>query len=128
MIDLENVTFDLPPGIGRKWAGLVTQVRYGIMDEGKSRIVIDTSGPVLIKQSQLLPKKGKARPRIVIDLVATTPEKLADAQNREQALPETTASLPIIMPKVAVDTPAAKAGGRKVIVIDPGHGGMDPVP
>ena len=128
MIDLENVKFDLPPGIGRKGAGLVSQIRYGIMEEGKSRIVIDTKGPVLIKQSQLLPKKGKSRPRIVIDLIGTTAEKFAEVQTRDETLasPETTASLPIIMPKLVADAPASKPDGRKVIVIDPGHGGMDP--
>jgi N-acetylmuramoyl-L-alanine amidase len=129
VIDLENVNFDLAPGIGQTSVGLVRQVRYGIMEKGKSRIVIDTLGPVLIKQSQLLPAKGKSKPRIAIDLVATTPEAFAAAQLRDTAAaasPETTASLPLIMPRSQIAPPEPKPDGRRVIVIDPGHGGIDP--
>lgn len=129
VIDLEHVDFDLAPGVGQKRVGLVRQVRYGIMEKGKSRIVIDTEGPVLIQQSQLLPKKGKVKPRIAIDLVPTTPDAFAAAQTRdaaEQTSPETTASLPIYMPTSKIVPPVAKSDGRRVIVIDPGHGGIDP--
>ena len=130
VIDLADVSFDLPPGAGQISKGLVRQVRYGVVEKGKSRIVIDTDGPVLIKQSQLLPKKGKAKPRFAIDLVGTTPEAFTAAQTRDEepSSPETTASLPIIMPsKKPGDVPETpQADGKKVIVIDPGHGGIDP--
>jgi N-acetylmuramoyl-L-alanine amidase len=129
VIDLEDVDFDLPPGIGHKPVGLVRQVRYGIVEKGKSRIVIDTDGPVLITQSQLLQKKGKVKPRIALDLVATTPEAFKAAQNRDAASPsspETTASIPALVPEAKVVPPPPKSDGRRVIVIDPGHGGIDP--
>ena len=48
IIDLPDMNFDLPPGIGKKVRGLVTEYRYGILEPGKSRIVIDTKGPVLL--------------------------------------------------------------------------------
>lgn len=132
IIDMANVSFDLPPGAGRKATGLIRQVRYGIMGKGKSRIVIDTEGPVLIKQSQLLPRKGKTRPRIAIDLIATTPEAFAATFERDEALAKAeatghvTASLPMIMPKAGSVQAAVKKEGRRLIVIDPGHGGIDP--
>jgi N-acetylmuramoyl-L-alanine amidase len=132
IIDLSNVSFDLPPGAGRKSNGLIRQVRYGIIEKGKSRIVIDTLGPVLIKQSQLLPRKGKTKPRIAIDLIATTPEAFAATSERDEALAKVeatgnaTASLPIIMPKIFPAETPQKQSGRRLIVIDPGHGGMDP--
>jgi N-acetylmuramoyl-L-alanine amidase len=127
IIDLADVDFNLPPGAGQQTKGLIRQVRYGIIEKGKSRIVIDTDGPVLIKQSQLLSKKGKSKPRIAIDLVATTPEAFAEVQSRDavtQSSPEVTASLPMIMP--ATQPVEQKTSGKRVIVIDPGHGGMDP--
>ena len=61
VIDLENVNFDLPPGAGQKVSGLVTAGALRHHRKGQVRIVIDTDGPVLIKQSQLLPKKGKVK-------------------------------------------------------------------
>lgn len=130
VIDLADVGFDLPPGAGHMSKGLIRQVRYGVVEKGKSRIVIDTDGPVLIKRSQLLPKKGKSKPRIAIDLVGTTAEAFLAAQTRDEAAssPETTASLPVIMPAIKPgDVPELpRDKGRKVIVIDPGHGGIDP--
>jgi N-acetylmuramoyl-L-alanine amidase len=125
VIDMENVAFSLPAGAGRKAVGLIKNIRYGIIEKGKSRIVIDTTGPVLIKQSQLLPKKGKAKPRIAIDLVATTEDAFASIQSRD-ASPEVTASLPVIMPTTKPDAPTERISGKPVIVIDPGHGGIDP--
>jgi N-acetylmuramoyl-L-alanine amidase len=132
IIDMANVSFDLPPGAGRKANGLIKQIRYGIIEKGKSRIVIDTNGPVLIKQSQLLPRKGKTKPRIAIDLIATTPEAFAATFERDEALAKDeatgnpTASLPMILPKASNPAVSKKQAGRRLIVIDPGHGGMDP--
>ncbi len=51
MIDLPAVRFDLPPDAGRKTQGLINEFRYGEVEEGRSRIVIDTDGPVLIEKS-----------------------------------------------------------------------------
>ena len=127
IIDLSNVAFDLPPGIGHRQVGLISQVRYGIIEKGKSRIVVDTLGPVLISQTQMLAKKGKSKPRIALDLVATTPEafKVTYTQDQAKAAAETTASLPLIVPAVQ-KLQSKPPGGRKVIVIDAGHGGIDP--
>jgi N-acetylmuramoyl-L-alanine amidase len=130
VIELENVKFDLPQGAGHKPGGLILQVRYGRAETGKSQIVIDTAGPVLIKRSQILPKKGRAKPRIAIDLVATTEEAFAATLARDEAAssPETTASLPVIMPpaKAGDVPPRPRLEGKHLIVLDPGHGGMDP--
>jgi N-acetylmuramoyl-L-alanine amidase len=131
IIDMADVAFDLPSGAGQQSKGLIRQVRYGIIEKGKSRIVIDTEGPVLIKESLLVPKKGKAMPRISLELSATTPEAFAAGQERDEAAlpqassPEVTASLPVMMPKIPLGDGVKKAG-RRLVVIDPGHGGIDP--
>ena len=39
IIDLPEVSFQLPPGSGSDGFGLVTQYRFGIIGEGKSRVV-----------------------------------------------------------------------------------------
>jgi N-acetylmuramoyl-L-alanine amidase len=127
VVDLPNIAFDLAPGVGQQQVGLITQIRYGVIEKGKSRIVIDTKGPVLIRQSQFLPRKGKGKAKLVVDLVATTPEAFAETLRQDQALttPETTASLPTDAP-IAIRPAAPKAGHRKIIVLDAGHGGIDP--
>ena len=51
IIDLPNVSFKLPQGIGGTGKGLVSAFRYGLFAPGKSRIVIDVVGPVHVEQS-----------------------------------------------------------------------------
>lgn len=130
IIDIPNASFDLPSGVGRKQRGLVQQMRYGKSLKGQSQIVINTTGPVLIEKSYAAERSGKRKARIVVELSAATPEIFAQALARdregrgaeEAAAGETTASLPL--PVVRPKPPAS--GKRKVIVIDPGHGGIDP--
>ena len=60
MIDLPQVAFALPEGAGDNARGLVTQYRYGPVDDAHSRIVLETDGPVLIDKAFLLkPKDGQ---------------------------------------------------------------------
>ncbi len=134
VIEVPGTGFELPAGAGRKVEGLISNVRYGKSAKGVPQIILDTTGPVLIEQSEAHPRKGKQLAQIVIDLVETTPEvfQAAYAIDNAQPLPpkaegspEVTASLPIIMPKKAITKLAHKPGGKLVVVIDPGHGGID---
>jgi N-acetylmuramoyl-L-alanine amidase len=130
IIDFADVSFDVPLGAGQKGKGLVRQVRYGILEPGKSRIVVDTNGPVLIKKSQFLPAKGKNKPRIEIELIATTKDALAAVQARDAQLAagDNTGTLAAMTPAAAgaPNEPAGEVDDLPVVVIDPGHGGIDP--
>jgi N-acetylmuramoyl-L-alanine amidase len=112
LIDLANVSFDLPEGAGQKSKGLVRTVRYGEIEAGKSRIVIETDGPVQISEAKFLAKKVRGKSRLVIDLVASS-------QQAALASPETTGTIQGPAPI------APQPSGKKVIIIDPGHGGID---
>ncbi len=132
IIDMPGMTFNLPPGIGRKVRGLVTEYRYGVLDGGKSRIVIDTKGPVLIEKSFLVDPEAGRPARIVVDLVKTTEEAFAKSfkaeQSRDQKKLAELADIKQPEPEVATASlaPEESATNRKVIVLDPGHGGLDP--
>ncbi len=102
-IELDRVNFDLPPGVGRKMRGLVKNFSYGSVNEGKSQILIDTIGPVRIANSFVLEAQQEQPARLVLDLVKTG----FDAATTMQP-------------------PAPYAGEQKVVVIDAGHGGIDP--
>ena len=117
VIDVAGVNFDLPPGVGQKGQGLVKSFRYGVLEEGKSRIVLDTIGPVLIESSAARPGKGKKPALIIVNFAATTPEAFATtfAKDHPGAAPVVAAAAP----------PSAENTDLKVIVIDPGHGGID---
>ncbi len=155
IIDLPNVTFDLPAGVGRKTRGLISEYRYGEVGPGRSRIVIDTKGPVFIEKSFIVESDGNQPARIVVDLVQTTPEKFLATYGKEESLndaavaaaaeaaaeepyesasvqpamapPGDVASEPLAAP-LALPPPdrPPRRNGRKLVVIDPGHGGVDP--
>ena len=103
------------PGAGR---GLISDYRYGLIAPGKARIVLDLSGPVEVVNTFVLDPVGNEPARLVIDLVPTTPEDFAKAADRDRPT------------RMAVDGAAEEGGpvanqGLPVVVIDPGHGGID---
>ena len=156
VIDMPEVKFQFPPGLGSQGRGLVTAYRYGLFAAGKSRIVLDTSEPVLIEKSFLLKPQNGQPARLVVDLVRTDrttfatihnlidTTRLNDARNksatpRTQSPERTFAQLPLPKPNphrgkalrtATVRTPVVpmpKPKPRKpVIIIDAGHGGVDP--
>jgi N-acetylmuramoyl-L-alanine amidase len=119
IVDLPNVTFDLPKTAGREGRGLISAYRYGLFAPGKARIVIDASGPVAIDKAFVLAERDEQPARLVIDLVpATRAEflKQTAAQKKVQMI----AALP-----AAIARGLPPSDGKPVIVIDPGHGGPD---
>jgi N-acetylmuramoyl-L-alanine amidase len=154
MIDLPDVSFDLPPQAGGEPQGLVTGYRFGPLGNGHSRIVIDATGPVLIGKSFLVKPEAGQPARLVVDLVKTDEKTFmmahdadeaqrsspaaaeADAETDDDA-PDKAAATPTPLPEPKPGSasdqplperpmPAKRADGRRVIVIDPGHGGIDP--
>ena len=131
IIDLADANFDLPPGVGRNGAGLVTAFRYGFVEEHKSRIVLDLSGPVLIGRSIVVPTKKKHPAHILVEMIQTTPENfqaafLKDHPETIAGLAEQTAAITPVVPPIITKPMAQISNAIKTIVIDAGHGGVDP--
>jgi N-acetylmuramoyl-L-alanine amidase len=120
VIDLPDVTFRLPNGTGQQGKGLVSAFRYGLLAEGKARIVLDTTKPVLIGKAKMTAHKGEAV-RLAVELTATSPEAFGPGTGARRA-----AQAPL-KPNL-YEGPAEKPKNRlkPVILIDPGHGGIDP--
>jgi N-acetylmuramoyl-L-alanine amidase len=115
VIDLPDVEFGEParPGEGR---GLVSDYRYGLIAPGKARIVLDLSGPVEVVNTFVLDPVAPEPARLVLDVVRTSAEEFRAAALRD--LPAQSA------PEAPRDR-RKPATGRPVVVIDPGHGGID---
>lgn len=148
MIDLPGVAFDLGPGSSGSGLGLVSGYRFGPLGKDRSRIVIDTTGPVLIAKSFLVKPEDGQPARLVVDLVKTDEKTFrmaheADTAARPEAAAapgaddpvQTATAMPLPVPKPGTEAPATaaerpapakRADGKRVIVIDPGHGGIDP--
>jgi N-acetylmuramoyl-L-alanine amidase len=120
IVDLPDVSFQMPSGLGNEKRGLVTGYRYGLFAPGKSRIVIDVDGPFLIDKAFVLDARPDQPARLVVDLVPT--DRATFLTKLREAKPASA--------KEEGATPAAgsakQADGKPVVVLDPGHGGVDP--
>jgi N-acetylmuramoyl-L-alanine amidase len=122
VVDMSEVGFRLPDDAGRDGRGLFSAFRYGLISPGKSRIVLDVSGPVRVDQSFVVPPAKDQPARLVIDVVPTTREAFleADRAYRESLSAERAAKRDRAL--VAPDQPS---DDRPIVVLDPGHGGID---
>lgn len=120
IIDMAGLDFTLPAGTGRQPHGLVTAFRYGLFAPGRSRVVIDTAGPVRIEAARLVPAAKGPGSSLVIELIPTTPTEFAADEIAAAA-----ARFDEAEPRPADAEPPKSAKARPVIVIDPGHGGID---
>lgn len=108
--------------------GMISALRYGLFQPGNSRIVFDLNGPATVRKAFILPPGGSAGWRFVLDLERTSHQAFlntAGPSNRIGPMDwerrEASYAAP---PDPSVDT---RPPNRKpVIVLDPGHGGVDP--
>ena len=118
VVDIPQVTFRLPPKTGETGRGLIKAFRFGLVMAGGSRIVIDLVKPVRVEKAFVVDSADAAPARLVLELAATDREnflrKVALDQRfaHEQAPP-------------AHEQQSPSGDTRPVIVLDPGHGGID---
>ena len=132
VLDMLEVDFDLNPVL-RKSTGGVLGYRFGLLKPGISRVVIDLSKPLLVDKHFIIKPGSKPQSRLVIDLVPTTRIQFLAylKKSRNQKAVE--------LPKLNLleqkhqraqefqkKSPQQKIKKSKRIVIDPGHGGVDP--
>jgi N-acetylmuramoyl-L-alanine amidase len=120
VVDLPQITFQLPARTGTSPKGLIKAFRYGLVMQGGSRIVIDATAPVRVDRAFVLEAVDNQPARLVIDLVpidrAAFMRNLA-LQNGQPRATDTRKAEPAKRPP--------SNDGRPLVVIDPGHGGPD---
>jgi N-acetylmuramoyl-L-alanine amidase len=139
VVDLPQVTFQLVSGAGRSGRGLIKAFRYGLVMPGGSRIVVDLAGPAKIEKSYVLDAANGQPPRLVLELEAvdrTTFVQSLAVESRPDLRPaigitDAVTVTAAVATSGAVADPAGTAKAaeppdkRPVVVIDPGHGGID---
>jgi N-acetylmuramoyl-L-alanine amidase len=116
VVDMPEVNFQVDPSVGRIGArpnlSLVRGFRFGLLAPGKSRIVIDLARAACPAQVAARPiVEGEPAARLTIELKPCDPSAFA-ALVRSSAVSTASES-------------SAAAPARPVIVLDPGHGGVD---
>jgi len=139
VVDLPQVTFQLAAGAGSAGRGLIKAFRYGLVMPGGSRLVFDLAGPAKIDKAYVLDAANGQPPRLVLEFEAVDRTSFVQslaAESRPDLRPAIGTSDAVAMTAVvATAAAAADATGpakaaeppdsRPVVVIDPGHGGID---
>ncbi|WP_370674367.1 N-acetylmuramoyl-L-alanine amidase [Pleomorphomonas sp. PLEO] len=124
VIDLPEVDFHLPPGTGSTGRGLVADWRYGQFAAGRSRIVLDVTGPVKIDKAFVLPAVENQPARLVLDLLKTTTAAFEEDLRKSQLARDSANEAPV-QKADQLPPPDRSKREKPLIVIDPGHGGVD---
>jgi N-acetylmuramoyl-L-alanine amidase len=116
IVDLPEVNFQVDPSQGRNvptgGAAIVKTFRFGLLSPGKSRIVIDLARPACPERVESKPiVDGTQATRLKIELKPCSDAAFA-------ALPK-----PLDTPVTSPET--LKSPTLPVVVVDPGHGGVD---
>ncbi|MSP52117.1 MAG: N-acetylmuramoyl-L-alanine amidase [Alphaproteobacteria bacterium] len=128
VIELPNVLWRVGSGASAK-RGLVESFTFVPASASQTRIVLTVAGPVRINQSFVLPPGEVVVYRLVVDISETTSKDF-----RATAVQGSVESGARNEARVTAPSPARKSTPerttakplRRVIVLDPGHGGIDP--
>ncbi len=119
VIDMPQVNFQFPARTGEIGRGLIKAFRYGLVMQGGSRMVIDLANPARIERAFVLESSNDQPARLILDLAAVDRETFLRAIALENRAADSSRRPP------AAAAPDEKEDPRPLIVIDPGHGGID---
>jgi N-acetylmuramoyl-L-alanine amidase len=118
-----GLAFAVPPDIAGE--GIVGGYTIEMAEAGRARTMVALTAPAQVQQAYVLDAVADQPARLVVDFISDTPEAfaaraaadLAAAMANRGAVPETASTAP------GTHGPAPQT--RPLVVIDPGHGGVD---
>lgn len=119
VIDFKGGSYRAPRRL--KATGIVKSYRHGLFDSSTYRLVLDLNAGATIASSFGLDPSGQYGHRYVVDLApasdAEAAKSVAESRKRLAAKRST---------RVKSKPRPSRTSDKKLIVIDPGHGGIDP--
>jgi len=100
--------------------GAIKAYRYGPFRPGESRLIIDLNKPVSARPPLILPPSGGAGYRVVLDLYPASQTQFAKAAGWPVDLRQREPAADLALLRGTDSLPP-----KRVVVIDPGHGGID---
>ena len=128
VVELPEVAWHIKPDAvprGKR----ITGYRFGLFRPGQSRVVIDLKSPIRVTNSYTLPPNAKRGHRLVLDITEISPARFASLQKRRPVMRSPTPKVaPVVRaPRPPIKKPKTRRKAlRPLIVLDPGHGGVDP--
>jgi len=134
IVEMKTTTFRLPPLPKNGPVGFVDHFQGGKAGNGKSRVVISVTAPVVVETAKVTRNASGQNPQLELDIVRATPviDKAARAALAAKfdrpfslgagglAASQPPTPRPALSPQQQADRT-----DKPVIVIDPGHGGHD---
>lgn len=118
VIDLPEMEIKAKDRDASTAGGVVERYRFGLFKPGTSRIVLDLDRPAIVESHFVIPPKAGHGARLVIDLKPASRAVFLARMEKPKPLPQSS------RPKIVTESRSLSA--KKVIVLDPGHGGIDP--
>ena len=120
VIDLPAVGFKLSDATKQAAKGLVSGFRYGLFSEHKGRIVLDVTGPLRIDGARMVASARGRGVTLALEMVPVSVSDFGSGTGAGVAAAETRAGI------YEDPAPPKTAASKPVVLIDPGHGGIDP--
>ncbi len=121
LIDLPETDFGLQAD-ELSARGIFTDIRYGTMAAGRSRIVLTAERPIGVALAEVQQEDGVATHRLVIDTAIVTDQAfqgLVEKQSWQEPAKATQQPAPFML------SGSAEKSGPFVVAVDAGHGGID---
>lgn len=119
VIDITEVTWKDNFG-GAKGLGYIDSYRFGLFKPGTSRIVLDVNNPVKVDKAFIIKPKKNTPYRFVIDLKKISISTFETSVKKSKPSPVRNANDNV------PEKNLREQRTKKLIVLDPGHGGHDP--
>ncbi len=136
VVDLPAMNWRAKPRLDFPQTGLVSGLRYGLFSSTASRIVLDLHMPARVEKSFILPPASGQPYRLVLDIVETSHDVMVGSKQKPRqtatsVVPPARRILPgpsalRFLPGPPGRKPDPLSAQKRVVVIDPGHGGVDP--
>ena len=139
VIDIAEVGWRLSQRPLPRETGILKSLRYGLFKPGQSRLVMEASAPAIVNQVFLMEPDSRQGFRLVLDMTSTSRDAmLAGIRAKEPPAsgipgPEPAVSANVSAVPAALALPFAppprkpeRIVKKRIVAIDPGHGGADP--
>jgi len=123
VVDMPEVDWQLQSDVALDGTRLISAFRFGRFTPQTTRVVLDAAGPVTVDRTFFLAPNGEvSHHRLVLDLRPVSAAEFERISRERQVA----GGSPLAPAPGVPDRPPRSPGDKRVIVIDPGHGGVDP--
>ena len=105
--------------------GLVSSFTIDMAEKGRARTVLTLGQPAQVQQAYVLDAVDDQPARLVVDMIGDTEESFAARVAADVIAARQRAEAAVAASQPALATGDSDPGTRPLVVIDPGHGGID---